>query len=185
VPAKKQINLFPKKAFSKSSAGKFLRWSLTYGRYIIIATEIIVLLAFISRFKLDRDLNDLREEIAQKQAIVQANRDFEIEFRIIQNRLLQIADLANEQTYILTLLEHIEALTPQEIFFKSLLIDEKQVTFSSYSVSPKGLTLFVNNIRRSNFFGAVTIQNLKQTEEGNIDFTLSATLIDNNDTIYQ
>ncbi|HCS79450.1 TPA: hypothetical protein DIV55_06990, partial [Patescibacteria group bacterium] len=66
----KPINLLTRKDFDASLVGRILRWSLIYGRYIIVSTEIIVLLAFIYRFSLDRQITDLNEEIEQKSAIV-------------------------------------------------------------------------------------------------------------------
>ena len=59
APKKHEIELLPKEEWEKTSFGKFIKWTLNVGRYIVIATELIVILAFVSRFKLDRDLTDL------------------------------------------------------------------------------------------------------------------------------
>src|SRR3989344_3425468 len=67
------INLIGEGDFSRTPIGRIVTWATTYGRYIMILTEIIVLLAFISRFSLDRKLTDLKEEITQKQAIIETN----------------------------------------------------------------------------------------------------------------
>ena len=66
------INLL-KNSSDQSPLDRITDWALTYGRYIMIGTEIVVLLAFISRFSLDRKLTDLKEEIGQKQQILLAN----------------------------------------------------------------------------------------------------------------
>jgi hypothetical protein len=63
---KKEINLLPKEEFEKKPLGKFLVWALSIGRYIVIFTELIVILAFLSRFKLDRDLADLNQSVREK-----------------------------------------------------------------------------------------------------------------------
>ena len=65
-PLKLKINLLSKKDLEEKALGRFLKWSLSFGRYIIVGTEIIVLIAFFSRFKLDRQLTDLHEAINQK-----------------------------------------------------------------------------------------------------------------------
>ncbi len=70
------VNLLDQPEFTSSSIARLINWTITYGRYIMIGTEVIVLVAFISRFSLDRKLTDLREEIAQKQIILEANADF-------------------------------------------------------------------------------------------------------------
>jgi len=77
MPAQKsQIELLPREEWEETSFGKFLKWLLTVGRYIVIFTELVVILAFLSRFKLDRDLTDLYKQIENKQAIIQNSTDF-------------------------------------------------------------------------------------------------------------
>ena len=67
MPAKPiEINLLGQEDLKHTPQGRILNWALTYGRDIMIGTEIVVLLAFISRFSLDRKLTDLKEEISQK-----------------------------------------------------------------------------------------------------------------------
>jgi hypothetical protein len=71
---KQEINLLPREEFEKKPIGKFLTWALSIGRYIIIFTELIVILAFLSRFKLDRDLSDLNQSIREKQAVIRLRK---------------------------------------------------------------------------------------------------------------
>src|SRR3989344_7346869 len=79
MPAAKlaKINLLPKDSFDFSTLGKFLRWSLTTGRVLVVLTEFVVILAFGSRFYFDKRLNDLVEEIVQKQAVVDSYAEIE------------------------------------------------------------------------------------------------------------
>ena len=51
----------PEKLFSR-----LLRWLLSTGRYIFIFVEALVLIVFISRFKLDDDLASKKEAIEQQ-----------------------------------------------------------------------------------------------------------------------
>ena len=119
MPAK-AINLLIRKDFDQTSFGRFLRWSLTYGRYIIICTEIIVLLAFIYRFSLDRSITDLNENIDQKSAIVKANQGFEKRFRNLQTRSQQVSSLFNHQGMVIYVLNHLEQITPSQVQYSSL-----------------------------------------------------------------
>ena len=72
-----RINLLGQQDLEHTPWGRIVSWATTYGRYIMITTEIMVLLAFISRFSLDRKNTDLTEEVTQKQAILEANTSFE------------------------------------------------------------------------------------------------------------
>ena len=67
---KTTIEFIPQEDWEKTSFGKFLKWLLNVGRWIVIVTELIVIIAFVSRFKLDRDLTNLNEKVKQKQAII-------------------------------------------------------------------------------------------------------------------
>ncbi len=87
---KSTIELLPQENWEKGTFGRLLKWALTVGRYIVIITELIVILAFLSRFKFDRDLTDLNEKVKQQQAIVQSSAQFEQKFRFLQKQLLYI-----------------------------------------------------------------------------------------------
>jgi len=84
---KAKINLLVRAGFSGSTLGRILTWVLTSFRIIVIVTEILVMLAFLSRFWLDARNTDLDEEIKQKQAVLSASQPFEKEFKETQARL--------------------------------------------------------------------------------------------------
>ena len=65
---KPSINLFKDK--NKNFFDLFIKWALSIGRVVVIATEAIALSAFLYRFSLDQQLIDLNDKIVQKQALV-------------------------------------------------------------------------------------------------------------------
>ena len=97
MPAEILINLIGQEDLSHTPQGRIVQWAMTYGRYIMILTEIVVLGAFISRFTLDRKLTDLKEEIAQKQAIIEANAELETQIRTAQTQIDQVKKLIDGQ----------------------------------------------------------------------------------------
>ena len=78
---KNQINLLPSRGLGSSTAGRVLSWILSTFRIIVIVTEIIVMVAFLSRFWLDAQNTDITEEMTQKQAVLAASLDFERKFK--------------------------------------------------------------------------------------------------------
>jgi len=88
-----KINLLPQKGFEKSTAGRVLTWILSTFRIIVIVTEIIVMVAFLSRFWLDAKNTDLRDEIEQKQAVLSATSSFDRDFKEAQTRLRIFSEL--------------------------------------------------------------------------------------------
>ena len=81
-----KVNLLPKDNFEFSFVGKFLRWSLTAGRVMVVLVEFVVILAFGSRFWFDKKLNDLREVIDQKEMVVISYAETEAEMRKVLAR---------------------------------------------------------------------------------------------------
>lgn len=87
MPPKKEISLLPEENNSQSFSNRFIRWLTTAGRFVIVFTELIVIMAFISRFWLDRKNADLSETIRQQTAILESTKDFENEYLALQQRL--------------------------------------------------------------------------------------------------
>ena len=96
---KVNINLLIKDDLSKSFYGQLLSWVLTYGRYIIIITQIIVLSVFFLRFKLDRENTDLEESVSQKRAIIESITDLEKDIRVIQGKLSNVGQITTNQDF--------------------------------------------------------------------------------------
>ena len=117
---KVNINLIVKKEASFSN--QLLSWALTYGRYIIIITQIIVLTVFFTRFKLDRDHTDLKESVSQKQALIESVASLETEIRRIQKNLADIKQVTANQNIPLNILRFLSEITPLILpFLKSRL----------------------------------------------------------------
>lgn len=165
MPAK-NINLLGKVDFEKTPVGKFLRWSLTYGRYIIICTEIIVLLAFTYRFTLDRRITDLNEEIAQKSAIIEANQGFETQFRNLQSRVGQVGTLVTQPNVTYELLKHLEQITPPGVLFKMIGVADQRITIDATADTNASLALFVAKLKSSPLLTSVSIGTLSKTSTG-------------------
>ena len=83
----------------------------------MITTEIVVLLAFISRFSLDRKNTDLTEELGQKQAIIEANLDFERDIKSLQAHLTTAKILLADQAKPIEVVNILESLIPQTCIY--------------------------------------------------------------------
>ncbi|HUV42767.1 MAG TPA: PilN domain-containing protein [Patescibacteria group bacterium] len=177
--SKSKIEFLPQEDWEKTPFGKFLKWLLTVGRYIVVFTELIVILAFISRFKLDRDLTDLYQLIEQKQAIIQASVDFETDFRFLQKQLTSIQGLRKEQLKTNQLLKEISDLTPIDVSFSNLTITGDKVEFKATALSEAGLATFIYNLKKSPSFTNLNIDSLSLgSEQGvGISFSLNSQLI--------
>ncbi len=157
---KGKIELLPQEEWETTFFGKVLKWLLTVGRYIVILTELIVILAFLSRFKLDHDLTNLNEDIGQKQAVIQSLADFEADFLFFQKQLLGTKDLRDEQLKTSLLLGEISELTPIDIAFSDLNVKDDKANFNAEALSEAGLATFIRNLKRSPHFSNLSIDSL-------------------------
>jgi len=172
------INLLPQEEWEKKPIGRLVKWTLTIGRYIVIATELIVITAFISRFKFDRDLSDLYEEIEIQQARIKSSEEFEKEFRLIQNRLKVIKELDKRKIDPSKILTSAADLIPLNVTLENLQFDREtgKLTFTGYSLSESGLAAFINNLKQSDYFNNIEIESIVKGSELQIDFKLNTSL---------
>src|SRR4029077_863152 len=57
------INLLHPQGEPLQTPQKFFRWVLSYGRFIVIVVDIVVIGCFLMRFKLDADLQSINHQI--------------------------------------------------------------------------------------------------------------------------
>ena len=162
---KKEINLLPREEFEKKPIGRFLTWALSAGRYIVIFTELIVILAFLSRFKLDRDLADFNQSIREKQAIIEASAEFEKEFLFLQTRLATIKKLKGQQASFSQLVSIIGSLTPLDVAISNLSFSEEGLRINATALSERGLGNFVANLSASPNFKEVSLTSVSKSLE--------------------
>lgn len=170
------VNLLGEQDLGRTPLGRIVSWATTYGRYIMIGTEVVVLLVFISRFSLDRKLTDLKEEIEQKQAIIAANVDFENDFRITQDTLGKIRLLLITQERPLIILDDLQALLPPDVYFENLDISKDKITIRGVAGTTLGFAQFLANLNASKELTRVEINDIKKRPPLGILFILSAAI---------
>lgn len=170
------INLLPGRepAFSAT----FLNWVLSAGRYIIIGTEIIVLVAFLSRFKLDRDLIDLNDHVEEKQKILRSLSPVEERVTQLQKRLSEIKKIDEGQGSGILALPHIATLTPSEITYSNISVAGDKITILGNALETADISRFVASLKTSPLFKKETVSLEKiehgKTQEEALSFTISA-----------
>lgn len=176
MPAQ-QINLLPKKDLDDSAVGKLLKFALTYGRYIIVGIQLIVLLAFFSRFNLDRELTDLQDSIDQKKAIVQSLSDFELEVRLIQDRLVAIKNLKQNHGLIRESMDNVKSVIPPGNALSRLNLIEGTIIITGVSQDENSLGNLLTSVNSSGRFSSVKIDRInKRSDSEMIDFSITLSL---------
>jgi len=170
-----KINLAPKDPFYETGLGKVLKWALSVGRYIVIFTELIVILSFVSRFSLDRRITDLNDTIFQKQTIIESYGDLETNVRTIQKKI-EAYNQIEQQADIVNVFPELTRITPSGIRLEQLVVDNQQVTLTGTTGSQQSLNTLINNIQLVPTFSEVTVSNITTSDDrnANLEFVITA-----------
>lgn len=170
-----KINLAPKDPFYESTIGKLTTWALSIGRYLVIFTELVVIMSFLSRFKLDRDVTDLNSEIVKQQRVIQSYGDLEQNVRDVQRKIETYNQLKTVKP-IPEVFQVLTDLTPENVTYSELTIQNQTVQIHAHADSRQALDRFIINLQASSFFTKVvsdTISNKDARTQG-YDFEISA-----------
>ncbi|OGF98837.1 hypothetical protein A3D78_06045 [Candidatus Gottesmanbacteria bacterium RIFCSPHIGHO2_02_FULL_39_14] len=171
---KSGINLLIKPEEELSISSQFLNWALTYGRYIIIIIQIVVLSVFFTRFKIDRDRTDLKEAVAQKRALIESIGEMETEIKRVQKRLSDIKLLVTNQDIYLRVINFLEKNTPTETTFALLSFSKDIVKFVAISENLKTFNHLLKRIQDEKLLTDIQLEDLKRRADGKVEFRLQA-----------
>lgn len=171
------INLLGSSKQELSPFGRIVTWVTTYGRYIMISTEMVVLIAFISRFSLDRQLTDLKDEIAQKQDIITYNQDLESSFRQTQDALTKIKVLLDTQKKPTDTIQTLHTLLPQGTYFQNLSITKGKVTSQLTSLTVQSFSQFLLNLNATKALTNIEIGTVDKASTLGIQYTMEADVV--------
>ena len=154
---KSAINLLSHDDFSSTSLGKLSDWALSIGRWIVIVTELIVIAAFLVRFRLDRDIANLTEDLNQKNAVVNAYAQIEENFRQTQTRLQTISQAVNIQTDHQSILNEIGRSIPNDITLTQLAVEDTQLMIKALALTESGMAGMQQQLQFSPLFSNVSL----------------------------
>lgn len=168
-----ELNLLPEDDLLSRPGGKFLKWALSWGKKIVILTELMVVSAFLSRFWLDTTIANLSEEIDRKKAIIEASADFEKQFRETQQRINKIKQIG-DNTSELVIYDRVKSLVPTGVTMKQLAMNGMTVSFNG-TASDQLLSGMVTAFKGSADFGNVVIERVaKEEDKAGVNFSLTA-----------
>lgn len=175
MPARNlKVNLLPPTEFELSFWGRFLRWAVTTGRYIIILTELVVILAFLSRFKLDEDLRNLNEQIETQVGFLESEQNQLSKFFRLQKRLT-LADAELEaKTKIYELMDYVAQKTPSEIIIYQYTFAKGEILISATTLNEKSLGNMLTNMAQDRMWNSLDLTQITSDPLSGIKFTLSA-----------
>jgi len=140
------INLVPTDPFFQTPIGRTLQWALSVGRYIVMFTELVVVLSFVTRFYLDRQVTDLNQAIFRNQSVVESYGSFEQEFRDIQTKIDGYQQIEQKENIVDTF-PALSEVVPDGVELTELAIFPDKVTLTGVVFSQRSLNLLINNLQ--------------------------------------
>lgn len=144
--AKANINLLPQGEFESSTIGRILKWGMGTFRIIVIATEVVVMAAFLSRFWLDAQNSDLNDSIKVASAQISAQSNLEKQFRDVQSRLT-IAKQTKPSTTLSSIIGIISSAVPPDITLTGLSVTDTIAQIKGVSSTEFGIAQFLTNLK--------------------------------------
>lgn len=153
-----------------------LRWLLSSGRYILVFVELIVLVAFLTRFKLDADIAATKEAIDQQVPYVQSAKEYENLIRQTQLGIATIRDRAKNSPDYTAILQKISDQTPQQVTLESLALERQagriDVTISGQGQTNSSVSTFILGLKQEPLFSNVNTTSIG-LEQGVVQFNLT------------
>lgn len=160
-----QINLLPQEQFVTTTSGRVLSWALSTFRIIVIVTELVVILAFLSRFFLDAQNADLSEAIEQKTAVIASSSEFEKTFRQTQKRLMIFSSLTSQELVTRDVLGKIAISIPPDVFLESINIGVINLTITGLSPNERSIQEFVVNLEGNLSIESINLSSIETSFE--------------------
>lgn len=161
---------------------RFLKWLLNYGRFIVVAVEIIVLGTFLARFKLDADLANLKDSINKQVPYIESLASTEAIIRQTQFRLSSFESLSQTSNSFTNTLISISSQTPSSIKLSNVSINRSQnkgplqFKLSGEAQNNSSVNAFLKGLREQPSFKNVALTNIS-LEKGVANFTISGDII--------
>lgn len=169
---KYNINLLPQK--KKDFTGRLFYFILHYLRYILVITQLVVIIVFFYRFKIDQEIIDTNESLMQKQEILKVSKPIINEAAAISFKIKEIKDILDRQDEFDQMLQYLLSRFPKGLTLSKLAFSKETVIFDGKALDALPLQLFYNRLRKENRFQQVKLGNM-QKKLGDIYFSFELT----------
>lgn len=164
-PNRLSINLLPQDPFYETPIGRVMAWASTVGRYLVIFTELVVIVSFASRFKLDRDLTDLNSGIQQRSQIVDSYGELENNIRVTQTKTGYLVQQQYEYNSI-TVLDTVTQSLPQDVVLTMVQVFSQGVQITGTAFTPEALAQMVRNLQKQSIVSTLFVDQIKSDSHG-------------------
>lgn len=172
------LNLLHPQGITPKLPVRFLRWLIAYGRYIVVIVEIVVLACFAFRFKLDEDLNQLKEEINGQVPYLEGLVADDALSNQTHLRLKLIKETYSFADLNIQALSRIAAQTPLTVKVSDINLDSSLepntliIKITSTTSNNNNVALFLNGLKSDKSLSDIGLTSIS-FDQGNLTFTIT------------
>jgi hypothetical protein len=177
APLKLRVDLLHPQSNPEKIYVTFTKWLLSTGRYILVFVELLVLIAFLSRFKLDAEIASTKEAIDNQLPYIESLQAEEVNIRKTQLKLSSIKANGQTNTDYINLLKKISEKVPTDVQITNITLtkDLGKITIQIRGNARNNIDLnsMINAIKTDTSFKEVSLSGVG-LDEGLITFSISS-----------
>jgi len=139
---------------------RFMNWTLTSGRLIVIITEVVAVIAFAYRFSLDERLVDLRSLIKQKQNVISVLKNDESKYRNLQDRIAIASSFSTKAAKSNQTITDIVNLVPNYVGISSFVLNKDRLNMDIEVSSLSSLANLIDSLKKNPDIKSISIDNV-------------------------
>lgn len=153
---------------NKETIEHVINWTVTIGRILVILVELAALVAFLYRFTLDNQLEDLHTKIKQGQAIVVSQKKSEDTYRNLQDRLVVAATYSKSAGNSIKIFKNIVSFAPNGMTFNTIALssDGMRIDANVNSVFP--LSIFISKLKSYSLIDTVSLDKIENKTSNSV-----------------
>lgn len=153
-----------------------MEWALSVGKWAVIVTQLIVMVAFLWRFGLDRKLTNLNRQVEQEVAVIKSYRQMESDFRLLQRRVVYAGEVIKRQDEVDGLIALVQSLTPSDVWYERMTISPTTISIAAYSASLSGFSRYLSALQGEEKFLLVNVASIEDGGDNNAQLSFNITL---------
>lgn len=154
----------------ENTVDRVIYFALNYLRYILVVTQIVVIIVFFYRINIDQEIVDLQDAINQKREIILIAQPLIKEAKLSSTKLKEAERIIREQQHVLSAMDYLLSVFPEAFTLSKLKVEGQTISINGVSNDVAVIRSFYSRMQQEKKFKKTSLINLKKVETG-IEFT--------------
>ncbi|MBI3620023.1 hypothetical protein HY214_02665 [Candidatus Roizmanbacteria bacterium] len=141
-------------------------FAMNYLRYILVITQIVVIMVFLYKLKVDQEIIDLQDAVNQKKEIVEIAQPLVSQAKEVDFKLTQIKAVITTQDKILKSLSYLLATFPKDFFLDTLTQENGDILMKGHTTNAPLINVYLNKVQKEKKFISATLDSIQRVDTG-------------------